>query len=233
MRRLISVFDKIFVIIIHLGLYKLLLGLICKCFWPIDFSEWWCCTFSDINLSFVLYIVIFVLHHIIIYFYCLFFNRRPLTSCFISCRPFVVNATFSTGLVVYSVSWLGQLSVGVKKSLIISIVGFRNFFVVWSGLLLLDFKSLMRGEVCTLGHFVLRLSIKQTSPLISDLNSKINSPDQTTKKFRNPTIEIISHLSFNCQLPKPGDRRNYKTSWKCREAYRKENTTSEWDDGGK
>ena len=35
---------------------------------------------------------------------------------FLSCRPFVVITTFSTGLVgveVTSVSWLGQLTVGV------------------------------------------------------------------------------------------------------------------------
>jgi hypothetical protein len=32
-------------------------------------------------------------------------------SCFLSYRPFVVIATFSTGLVVYSVSWLGQVSI--------------------------------------------------------------------------------------------------------------------------
>ena len=38
----------------------------------------------------------------------------PLTSCFLSCRPFVVNATFSTGLVVSSVSWHGKLIVGVQ-----------------------------------------------------------------------------------------------------------------------
>ena len=31
----------------------------------------------------------------IIYCYCLFFHRRPIQCC----RPFVVNATFSTGLV--------------------------------------------------------------------------------------------------------------------------------------
>ena len=38
-----------------------------------------------------------------------FFTVVPLTSCFLSCRPSVVNATFSTGLVVSSFSWLGQL----------------------------------------------------------------------------------------------------------------------------
>ena len=35
----------------------------------------------------------------IIYFYYLFFHRRPLQCCFLSGRPFVVNATISTGLV--------------------------------------------------------------------------------------------------------------------------------------
>ena len=42
----------------------------------------------------------------IIYFYYLFFHRRPTHKLyFLSCRSFVVNATFSTGLVVFSVSW--------------------------------------------------------------------------------------------------------------------------------
>ena len=35
-------------------------------------------------------------------------------------------------------------------------MGFEISFVAWFGLLILEFKSLMRGEVCTLGHFVLR-----------------------------------------------------------------------------
>ena len=49
-------------------------------------------------------------------FYYLFFHRRPTHKlCFLSCRPFVVNATFSTGLVVSSVSWLGQLTVDSKQ----------------------------------------------------------------------------------------------------------------------
>ena len=36
---------------------------------------------------------------------------------FLSCKPFVVNTTFSTGVVgvkVTSVSWLGQLAVAVE-----------------------------------------------------------------------------------------------------------------------
>ena len=39
------------------------------------------------------------------YFSYQFFHRLPTHKlCFLSCRPFVVNATFSTGLVVPSVS---------------------------------------------------------------------------------------------------------------------------------
>ena len=49
----------------------------------------------------------------LIYFYYLFFHRRPTHKlCFLFCMSFGVNATFSTGLVVSSVSWLGQLTVG-------------------------------------------------------------------------------------------------------------------------
>ena len=44
-----------------------------------------------------------------------FFHRRlTYKLCFLSYRPFVINATFSTGLIVSSVSWLGQLTVGVQ-----------------------------------------------------------------------------------------------------------------------
>ena len=64
----------------------------------------------------------------------LFSTVVPSNICmFLSCRPFVV-ITLLTGLVgveVTSVSWLGQLT--EFKSLIILIVGFRNFFccLVW------------------------------------------------------------------------------------------------------
>jgi len=47
---------------------------------------------------------------------------------FLSCRPFVVNTTFSTGLEdveVTSVSWLGQLTVEFK-SLIIVIINIKG-----------------------------------------------------------------------------------------------------------
>ena len=45
-----------------------------------------------------------------------FFHRCPNHKlCFLSCRPFVINTTFSTDLVVSSVSWLGQLTVENRK----------------------------------------------------------------------------------------------------------------------
>ena len=62
----------------------------------------------------------------------------------------------------------------------------------------------------------------QTSPHISDLKTKINSPGQVTNKqkiqIKKPTITITSDLNSNRQLPKPGDRSNFnthKTRWKC------------------
>ena len=49
--------------------------------------------------------------------FCLFFTVVPSSIfMFLSCRPFVAITTLSTGLVgveVSSVSWLGQLTVGV------------------------------------------------------------------------------------------------------------------------
>ena len=49
--------------------------------------------------------------------FCLFFHRCPIQQLCVSfLRPFVVNTTFSTGIVgvqVSSVSWFGQLTVGV------------------------------------------------------------------------------------------------------------------------
>ena len=51
----------------------------------------------------------FILVRIIYFYYLFFFTVVPLTSCLLSCRPFVINATFSTGL-VSSVSWLRQLT---------------------------------------------------------------------------------------------------------------------------
>jgi hypothetical protein len=92
----------------------------------------------------------------IIYFYYLFFHRRPTHKlCFISCRPFVVNATFSTGLVDSSVFWLGQLTLGVSITDYFNCWVSKFIFVAWSGLFILEFKSLMRGEVYIFGHFVL------------------------------------------------------------------------------
>jgi hypothetical protein len=79
-----------------------------------------------------------------------FFHRRPSHKLCFSCRPFVINATFSTGLVVSSVSWLGQ----EFKSLIISIIDFRNFFccLAWAvdlGVQITDkVRSLYIGSFC-------------------------------------------------------------------------------------
>ena len=40
---------------------------------------------------------------------------------------------------------------------------------------------------------------------MSDLNFKINSPDQATIENSKPKIEIISDLNSNCQLSTPGE----------------------------
>ena len=57
------------------------------------------------------------------------------------------------------------------------------------------------------------------------------------KTFRNPTIEIISDLNSNCQLPKPGDRINFNTLKISRindeRPTGNKNAIIEWDDGGK
>jgi hypothetical protein len=53
----------------------------------------------------------------LIYYFTYFSTIVPSNGCvFLSCRPFVVITTFSTGLLgveVTSVSWLAQLTVGV------------------------------------------------------------------------------------------------------------------------
>ena len=92
----------------------------------------------------------------IIYFYYLFLHHPPIHNLrFLSCRPFDINATFSTGLVVSSVSWLWQLTVGVNHWYFNCWV--LNFFCClgwavdrWST------NHWLWGEVCTLGRFVLR-----------------------------------------------------------------------------
>ena len=82
----------------------------------------------------------------------------PLNSHFLSCRPFVVNATFSTGLggcwsFFYLLAW--AVDSWSSNNWLIQFLGFKIYFVTWSGLLIFEFKSLMRQEVSTLGHFVL------------------------------------------------------------------------------
>ena len=59
------------------------------------------------------------------------------------------------------------------------------------------------------------------------------------KKFRNPTITVISVLSSNCQLPKPGDRINLTPYKTCRKRRANDERPTgkkhkiEWDDSGK
>ena len=90
------------------------------------------------------------------YYFIYFSTIVPSNSCvFLSCRPLVVNKTFSTGLVgveVYFVSWLGQLEF---KSLIIVIVivDFQNIVccLAWAdlGVQITDKgKSLYIGSFC-------------------------------------------------------------------------------------
>ena len=75
--------------------------------------------------------------YIVIYYFTYFSTVVPFNSCVsISCRPFVVNEIFSTGLVgveVSSVSWLGQLTVGVQINVVSTMKGLqeRNTTVGW------------------------------------------------------------------------------------------------------
>ena len=94
-----------------------------------------------------------------IYFYCLFFPVVPFNSrAFLSCRYFDVNATFLTDLVeCWSFFCLLAWAVDSWSSnhWLFKLLGFEISFFTWPGLLISEFKSLMRGEVRTLGHFVL------------------------------------------------------------------------------
>ena len=67
----------------------------------------------------------------LIYFYYLLFHRRPIQCCvFLSCRPFVVNVTFSTSVEVSLSPGLGSWQLEFK-SLIISIVGYLDELETW------------------------------------------------------------------------------------------------------
>ena len=71
------------------------------------------------SVSDYLYLLFFIFQPYIsvgiVYFYYLFFppSSHLQVVFFFSCRPFVINATFSTGLVVSSASWFRQLTIGV------------------------------------------------------------------------------------------------------------------------
>ena len=51
----------------------------------------------------------------------------------------------------------------------------------------------------------------QTSSLSHDLNSNDQHPRLTTEEISKPNNLINRDLNSNCQLPKPGDRRNFST----------------------
>ena len=68
-------------------------------------------TLTNIEVSYSCYLKLYFVQYIFNYFNHICFHSRPShKQYFLSCRPFVVNAAFSTGLVVPSVSWLGQLT---------------------------------------------------------------------------------------------------------------------------
>ena len=143
----------------------------------------------------------------------------PIKSWFFSCRPFVVNATFSTGLVVSSVSL-------IFKSLIISIVRFRNLFccLVWAvdlGVQIIDEgRSFYIGSFCPAmtslsryleeAAFSISISssvfifLKKTLPSSVIWTPRSTAQTKQQNTFWNPTIKIMSDLNSNCQQPKPG-----------------------------
>ena len=64
-----------------------------------------------------------------------FFHRHPTHKlCFLFSRPFVVNTKFSTGLVVPSVSWLGQLTVNRSQETEGTTGRVENFVLTTKGL---------------------------------------------------------------------------------------------------
>ena len=56
------------------------------------------------------------------------------------------------------------------------------------------------SSVARPGQFTVRIQVQR---------STVQAMRQ--KKFKSPTIKIISDLNFNGQLPKPDDRRNFDT----------------------
>ena len=64
-------------------------------------------------------------------------------------------------------------------------------------------------------------------------------PRPSNKNIWKPTITIISDLNSNCQLPKPGDRSDFKPPRPVESRVdderptEKKHTTVGWDDGGK
>ena len=93
------------------------------------------------------------------------------------------------------------------------------FFPIGLLLLMRHFQQVlwMLSFICLLAWTVDSLSSNQIPAQWCHCRTKW--PNVQNKKFWNPTIKIISNLNSNCQLLKPGDRRNFnihKNSWKCR-----------------
>ena len=96
----------------------------------------------------------------LIYYFTYFSTIVPSNSCvFLSCRLSSLIQHFQQ--VLWVMKFLLSPGLGSWqlefKSVIIVICDFQKFlFVAWPGLLISEFKSLMRGEVCILGNLVLR-----------------------------------------------------------------------------
>ena len=77
--------------------------------------------------------------------------------------------------------------------LLFQFLGFEMSFVAWSGLLILEFKSLMRGEVCILGHFVIKVG--QEMKTIEETMSIIHLENNHRKINTHEEIEILKAAS--------------------------------------
>ena len=125
----------------------------------------------------------------LVYFIYLFSHHRPTQQLCISFRLYYDIFNRSCRVLKFLLSpGLGSWHLEFK-SLIISIFGFRCF-------------------LCSLS-WAFDFGIQIPSSVIWTPRSTAQAKQQ--EKFRNPTIEIIRDLNSNCQLPKPGDRRNFNT----------------------
>jgi hypothetical protein len=130
----------------------------------------------------------------------------PFNNCVHSCRPFFIYTTFFwvLGVEVSSFARTGQLTLGVQ----ITIWG------IWRRLLLIFLPLQILQIPAQWFHRRTKRPNTQTSPLISDLNSKINSPDQATKEISNPNY--WNNDWFELQLSNAQVRRQKKRKYPTR-----------------